>query len=122
MCEVDLDVVPLLQSERTGALVGSEAQQAFSRDDVPAPALSPGDALQLAELLQRIDAHVGVGADAEADAPRADPLHGHEAVAQVRLSGGTDADPGAGAGNEVELGAVRMRRMDDRRAVGQATG
>ena len=70
--EVDLDVGPALEAERGGALVGAEAEQRSSRDDVARPASAAGDALELAQLLERVDADVRVRADADADAALAE--------------------------------------------------
>ena len=67
-----------------------------------------------------IDPDVRVRADAERDRPRADPLRREEAVAEVGLGGRARADGGACGGQEVELGAVRVRRMDDRRPFAEA--
>src|SRR3712207_8238066 len=51
------------------------------RSDHVAPARLPArGSLQLAELLERVDAHVRVGADAEPDPPVADAVDGDEAV------------------------------------------
>ena len=82
--------------------------------------LAPSDALELAELLQRIDPDVGIRADAERDPALAEALDGREAVAEVRLRGRADADARAGLGEEVELGVVGVRSVDDRRARAEA--
>jgi CDP-diacylglycerol--glycerol-3-phosphate 3-phosphatidyltransferase len=120
MPEIDLDVVPLLEPERAGAFVGAEAQEALRGDDVSAAALPARDPLELAQLLQRIDANVRVGADAQADAPLAHPLHGEEAVAEVRLGRRAGADARARRGDQVELGAVGVGGVDDRRSLAEA--
>ena len=52
----------------------------------------------------------------------ADALCGKEAVAEVCLGRRARADDCAGRGEEVELGAVRVGRMHDRRALGEAAG
>src|SRR5205807_8222559 len=120
--EIDTHLRPALEPERTGALVGAVAEQPLGREDVPFAALPARDPLELAELLERVDSHVGVGADTDADAALADPLDGREAVAEVRLGRRADADPRARLGDEVELAVARVRRVDDRRARGEAAG
>ena len=50
------------------ALVGAVAEQPLGAEHPAATGLAPGDALDLAQLLERVDAHVRVGADAERDA------------------------------------------------------
>ena len=53
---------------------------------------------------------------------RADALGGQEAVAEVGLRRRAGADRRAVRGEEVELGAVGVRRVHDRRALAQAAG
>jgi CDP-diacylglycerol--glycerol-3-phosphate 3-phosphatidyltransferase len=120
MPEIDVDVVPLLEPERAGAFVGTEAQEALRRDHVAAAALPARDPFELAQLLQRIDANVRVGADAQPDAPLAHPLDREEAVAEVRLGRRAGADARARRGDQVELGAVGVRGVDDRRSLAEA--
>jgi CDP-diacylglycerol--glycerol-3-phosphate 3-phosphatidyltransferase len=120
MLQVDLDVVPFLQTERARTLVGAEAEQRLRRDHVPAAGLAARDSLQLAQLFERIDAHVGIRADADPDAALADALDGKEAVAEVCLRGRAGADTCAGVGDQVELGAVCVRRVHDGRPFAQA--
>src|SRR5919199_3245661 len=120
MVEVDADVRPALEPERARALVGAVAEQPLRREHVPLPALAARDPLELAELLERVDPHVRVRADTDADPALADPLDGREAVAEVRLGGRADADPRTGFGDEVELAVGRVRRVDDRREGRQA--
>src|SRR5438093_9777907 len=103
MVEVDLSVVPGLEPEGARTLVRAAAQKRADREHVPTSRLPPRDPLELAELLERIDAHVRVGADADSDPARTDALDGQEAVAEVRLRRRARADPRAGAGEEVEL-------------------
>jgi len=122
MPEIDLDVVPLLEPKCASALVGAEAEECLVRDHVPAARLAARDALELAQLLERIDPHVGVRADADADPARADALDWEEAVAEVRFRRWAGADACACACHEVELAAVCMRRVHDRRAVCEAAG
>src|SRR2546423_5791675 len=113
--EIDLDVVPTLKAECAGALVGAEAQERLGGDDVAAAALTAGDALELTQLLQRIDANVRVRPDADPDAPGADALDGQEPVAEVRLGRRACTDARAGPREPGELGAVGGRRVHDRR-------
>src|SRR5918911_3778770 len=119
MVEVDLDLVPLLEAERAGALVRAEAEQRLGGDDVAPATLPACDALELAELLQGIDADVRVGADAHADVALADSLHRKEAVAEVRLRGRARANARTGLSDQVELGAVGMRCVHDGRALAE---
>ena len=76
MGEIDQDVVPLLEAERACTLVGAEAEKRLRGDDVSPAHLTSRDSLELAQLLERIDADVRVGADADADVARADALDG----------------------------------------------
>src|SRR5437588_9741143 len=122
MGKIDLDVIPLLEAERAGALVRAEAEQRLGRDHVAASALAAGDPFELAQLLERVDPNVRVRADAQADAPLADALDGEEPVAEIRLRRRARADPGAAVRNQVELCAVGMRGVHDGRPLGQATG
>ena len=69
VCEVDLDLRPGVEAE--GARTCSSRSVQLLRREDPAPAgLAPRDALELAELLERVDAHVRVRADAERDRAR----------------------------------------------------
>jgi hypothetical protein len=68
MREVDLDLRPALESERCGPLVRSDREERVDAEDVPPPALPARDAVELAELLERVYANVRVGADAHPDA------------------------------------------------------
>jgi CDP-diacylglycerol--glycerol-3-phosphate 3-phosphatidyltransferase len=122
VAEVDLDVIPLIEAERARALVGAEAQQRLCGDDIAAARLAARDSLQLAQLLERIDADIGVRADADPDAAGAHTLDRQEPVAEVRLRRRAGADACTGTGKEIELGAVGMRRVDDRRAFTEAAG
>jgi CDP-diacylglycerol--glycerol-3-phosphate 3-phosphatidyltransferase len=122
MPQIDFHVIPFLQPERTRTLVRAEAKQGFRRDHVPASGLAARDPFQLAELLQRIDAHVRVRADADAEAARAHALDRKKAVTEIRFRRRTRADPGACARKEVQLGAVGVRGVHDRRALAEAAG
>src|SRR5947207_12598711 len=120
MDEVDLDVVPLLEAERARSFVRAEAEQRLGRDHIAAAALAACDPLELAQLLERIDADIRVGADADADAALAHPLDGQKAVSEVRLRRRTRADARTGLRDQVELGAVGVRGVHDSRALAQA--
>src|SRR4051795_4237549 len=120
MAEIDLDVGPLLEPERAGSLVCTDAEQRLVRDDVTSTALPACDALELPQLLERVDADVRVGADADADASRRHPLDGEEAVAEVRLGGRAHADSRSGLGEQVELPAIGVGRVHDGGPLAQA--
>src|SRR6478735_3034076 len=74
--EADQHVVPLLEAERACTFVGAEAEQRLRGDDASPAGLTSRDSLELSQFLERIDADVRVGADADADGPRADALDG----------------------------------------------
>ncbi len=63
-----------VEPERARALRPSRSEEHRGRDHVAAQRLAAGDPLELAELLERIDADVRVRADAEADPAARDPL------------------------------------------------
>jgi hypothetical protein len=65
---VDLDLGPALEAERRRALVRSDREQRVNAEDVTPPGLPARDAVELAQLLERVYAHVRVGADAHRDA------------------------------------------------------
>ena len=81
--EVHLDVRPVLEPERSGALVGAVAEEGSRRKDVALLGSPSGDPLQLPELLERIDSHVRVRPDAERDAALLDSLDREKAVAEA---------------------------------------
>ncbi len=122
MREVDEHVVPLLEPEGSGPFVGAVAEKRFRRQDVASPGLTTRNALELAQLFQRIDAHVRIRADADADCTSAHALDGQEAVAEIRLGRRTRAHARTCTRKQIELVAVRMRRVNDRCPVGEATG
>src|SRR5512133_1164963 len=122
MLEVDLDVGPTLQAERRRALVGSGAEEGGDRQDVPPQRPPARYALQLPQLLERVDPHVRVGADADPDSALADLFDRHEPVAEVCLSRRADADPGTRLCNQLELASVCMRGVHDRRVRTEAAG
>src|SRR5581483_8650311 len=83
--EVDRRLRPLVESERGRPLVGAEAEQRAQRDDAAAPGLPARDSLELTQLLQRVDANVGVAADAHPDRAVAHAGNRQEAVAEDRF-------------------------------------
>jgi CDP-diacylglycerol--glycerol-3-phosphate 3-phosphatidyltransferase len=121
MPEIDLDVIPGFETKRARAFVGAVAEQGRGGQNVATAGLAARDPLELAQLLQRVDPDVRIGADADPDRTRTDPLDRKEAVAEVRLRRRARADARSGAREQVELVAVRMRGMDDRRALAQTT-
>jgi CDP-diacylglycerol--glycerol-3-phosphate 3-phosphatidyltransferase len=120
MAKVDRDVRPRLEPERTATADSADREQVVDPEDVAPPGLAPRDPVELAQLLERIDAHVRVGADAELDAAVEDALDGEKAVAEVRLRRRAGADTRSGRREQVELVPVRVRRVDDRRARAEA--
>ena len=88
MLEVDLGVGPRFETERCGSLVGAYPKQCVGRDDVAALGRPARDPVELSELLERVDPHVRVRADADGDAAIEDALHGEVPVAEVRLGRG----------------------------------
>ena len=115
MARVDDRVGPRLEAERGGTFVRAEREQRIDRDDATLAGLAARDAFELAQLFERVDAHVRVGADAHADPPMAHPCDRQEAVAEVRLGRRADADARARVAEQVELAAVCMRGVHDRR-------
>src|SRR5215208_2555542 len=115
MGDVHGDLRPRFQPERGGPFVRAEREQALERDDVAAQCMPSRDAVELAQLLERIDPRVRVRADAESDPPFAYAIDRRVAVAQIRLRRGTDADPRARIAHQVELDVRSMRRVHDRR-------
>src|SRR5205823_5355182 len=97
--------------ERRGPLVGAAAEESRDREDVPPPRAPARGSLELAQLLERVDAHVRVGADADPDSALADFLHGAEAIAEVRLGRRADADACACLPQGLELFQVGGGRL-----------
>ncbi len=122
MAQVDRDVVPLVDPERGGSVGSPDRKQRLGRNHASAPRLAAGDPLELAELLERVDADVRVGADAERDPTGEDALDGQEAVAEIGLGRRARADPSARPRGEIELAAVGVGRVHDRGSLAQATG
>ena len=106
----------------SGRPARAEAEQLLGREDASSTGLASRDALELAELLERVDPDVRVGPDAERDRAGADALGGEEAVAEVGLRRRAGADRRARGRQEVELRAVRMGGVNDRRPLSQAAG
>ena len=82
--------------------------------------LAPCDALELAKLLERVDADVRVGADRDRDTPLEQRRAGGEAVSEIGLGRRAEADRAAVRGEEVELGVVRVGAVHDRRPLAEA--
>jgi glycoprotein endo-alpha-1,2-mannosidase len=118
--EVDLDRRPRLEAQGSGALVRADREQSVDGEEVAAARLSPADPVQLAQLLERVDADIGVRADAEPDPAVEDALDRQEAVAEVRLRRRAGADSTVRLAEEVELASVRIGRVDDGRARAEA--
>src|SRR4029077_4508990 len=83
--------------------------------------LAPCNPVELPQLLERVDPHVRVRADAELDAPVEEAFDRQETCAEVRLGGRTGTDACTGGREQVELVPVRMGCMDDGRARAEAT-
>jgi len=120
MLEVDRDLGPRFEAERGRAFVGPEAEERVRRYDVASSSASSCDPFQLAQLLERIDADIRVGADAEPDPALAELFDRREAVAEVGFGRQSEADPSAGIGDQIELMVVGMRGVDDRCARAEA--
>jgi len=84
--------------------------------------LAPRDPLELAQLLERIDADVGIRADADPDAAGAHALDRQEAVAEVSLRRQAGTDTGAGTGEQIQLGSVGVCRVHNRCPLAEAAG
>ena len=76
--------------------VGTEAEQRLGRDDVATTRLTARDPFELTQLLERIDADVGVRADADPDAARAHALDREKPVTEIGLGRQACADTRAG--------------------------
>src|SRR6476646_5055623 len=120
MLEIHVDAGPALEPESRGPFVRAKTEEGRKSDHIAPPLATAGDALQLPQLLERVDAHIRVRADADADPACAELQHRREAVAEVRLRGRADAHPGASVGEEVELARIGMGRVHDRRARAEA--
>ena len=113
---------PTRRARARPLLARADLEEALDGDHVAAKLLAARDALDLAQLLQRVDPHVRVGADAERDRAREQALERWEPVAEVRLGRGAEAHAGACLRQEVELALVGVRPVDDRRARPEAPG
>src|SRR5688500_829649 len=92
VAEVDLDLRPGVETQGPRSDLGPERVQLVAREDAAAAGLPPCDAFELAQLLERVDPDVRVGADTDRDTSCADALGGEEAVAEVRLRRRAGAD------------------------------
>ena len=120
MIEIDLDRRPHVEPERASAGACADVEQRLRREDAAAQALAPGDALELTQLLQRVDADVRVRADRDGDAALEERPGRYETVPEVGLGRRADADGAPVGSEEVELGVVRVRAVDDRRPLAEA--
>ncbi len=111
---------PGVDPERARAVSPADLPQLVRREDPARAALAPGDPLELAQLLERVDPHVRVRADAERDPAMVHANRREEAVAEVGLGRRAGADRRACVAKQVELGAVRVRRMHDGRPLAEA--
>src|ERR1043166_1270998 len=113
---------PAIDTQGRRTFVGTAAEEGRDRDHVALAGAAARDALQLAELLERVNPDVRAGADARADPALADLLDGTEAVAEVRLCRRADADPRSALRHQVELVRVGVRGMHDRRVRAETAG
>jgi CDP-diacylglycerol--glycerol-3-phosphate 3-phosphatidyltransferase len=120
MRDVHGDIRPRGEPDRLRALRRADREQIVHGEHVAATGLPACDPVEFAQLLQRVDADVRVGTDAEPDPAMKQPLDRQEAVAEVRLCGRTSTDARAGGPEQVELPAVGMGRVDDSRAWSEA--
>src|SRR6185436_7410506 len=113
--EVDLDLGPRLETQGASAVRAADRPQRVRVEHAAPAVLSPCDALELAELLERVDPNVRITADAERDPAVEYADRRDEAVAQVGLGRRAGADRRAAVPHQVELRAVGVRCVDDRR-------
>ena len=85
---------------RASALVRAEAEEPLGREDAAPTGLTAGDPLELAELLERVDPHVRVGADRKRDPAVLDSGRREEAVREVGLGRRAGADGRAALGEQ----------------------
>jgi hypothetical protein len=118
--EVDARFRPRVEAESVGSPLRADGQKRPDGEDASLPCLAATNALELAELFERIDADVRVGADAQRDASVGRPREREEAVSEVRLRRRAHADARPGVTEQIELGPVCVRRVHDRRSLAQA--
>src|SRR5579859_1968667 len=85
MPDVHGDLGPPVEAQRATAGGGADLQQLVHREDVTPAGFAPTDPVELAQLLERVDPHVRVGADAELDVALQDALDRKKPVTEVRL-------------------------------------
>ena len=122
VAEVDLDLTPAVRCRarrrrsgrrsRAARPASSTSRRNASRRAIPS---------SCAELLERVDAHVRVGADADLDPSLEQAPDRREAVAEIGLRRRADADPRAGARRSGRAPVARVRRVDDGRARPEAS-
>ena len=118
MVEVDGDRGPVVEPERPSAAAGADGEELVGAESLAGHRLAPRDSGKLSELLERIDAHVRVGADAERDAALGQAADGSEPVTEIGLGRRTQADSRPDPGDKVKLVIVRVRGVNDRRPRG----
>src|SRR3954464_1160730 len=98
MVEVDRDGAGVVETQRRPAVGDKLAPQVAGRREqrVPRPALAPRAGLELARLLERADADLGVAAARPPRAGGAVAQRGEEAVAEVALGRRARDDDRAG--------------------------
>ena len=101
-------------------LAAADLPQLAGREHVAPAVLTAGDALELPQFFERIDADVRIRADAQRDPPVSDPDRRQEAVPEVRLRRGARTNRGAAVAEQIELDAVGMGRVDDRGPLAEA--
>ena len=121
MVRVDLDRGPLLELQGSRSLGRPDLEQLRGRQDPAAARLATCDPLELPELLEWVDPHVRVRADAERDRAVENLGDAQEAVAEIGLGRRAGADARSGGSEQVELVVVRMRGVDDGRPLAEAT-
>ena len=121
VCQVDVNLRPRLQPERASALVGAKAQQPFHGEHAAFARLATSDSLDLAQLRERVDADVRVGADAERDPAVLDARGGEKAVREVGLCRGARADRCTALLEQIQrdLFAVGARLADPSRRIAE---
>ena len=118
--EVDSIAAQRSRPSATRAVRAADLPELLGREDAAAAALAARDALELAQLLERVDPDVRVRADAERDAAVAHADGGEEPVAEVGLGRRARADRRAAVAEQVELGAVGVGGVHDRRPLAEA--
>src|SRR4051794_5691668 len=116
--EVDRDRARVVEAERGAAVRDELAPQVAGRGEqgVARLALAARAGLELAHLLERVDAHLRVAADRQAHASVAVAHCGEEAVAEVALGRRARDDDRARLGQHVDVGVGDVDAVDHARA------